>query len=516
MSKLFKILFITVVVKQLVWIAFIPLWHFPDEQAHFGQVAFSVEFGKHKLGPNLSKEILISERILQTERDWAGNNKYTYHPEYNIKYSDSVIGPNEMEIINFPLDQRQILKTVEATRYPPLYYLPANIIYSIFYNQNLLIRVYLIRIWNIFYFGLFVVLLFKLFKIVFVDELFTLLGVSLLTYQPMFSFAMAGINSDNLFNLLSLFIIYICMLIIKDGLKIKYLLSSTLTIIAVILTKPQGYIVLSFYLFPIAYLLIKKKFQKSLLPLLILFIILILSFSVKYIKGEQFVPDVDIYNKVISNVNFIKFTKWTALHTYKEILPWYWGVFRWLSLTLPRVVNRIINRVLVVLAVGVILYIIKMIKKKDFSFKTISFGFFFYTSAVYFAIITVWDYLFTLTHGFSFGIQGRYFFPTIASHIGILAFGIVGFSSKLKIQKILAGILSGGMIILHELALFKLLFSYFSIESISKFFIQASQYKPWFFKSPVLEFIMLIHLITLLIFFYEFINRIFSHEKAVS
>jgi hypothetical protein len=46
MNKYSKILIfftLTVLLKQVLWSAFVPAFHFPDEQAHFGQAAFIAE-----------------------------------------------------------------------------------------------------------------------------------------------------------------------------------------------------------------------------------------------------------------------------------------------------------------------------------------------------------------------------------------------------------------------------------------------------------------------------------------
>ena len=78
----------------LLWQLLIPIWHFPDEQAHFGQVAFRADHGRiqkyHEL--STSREIFISEELLGTKRDSQGNNLFTYHPEFKIDYSKTYEG----------------------------------------------------------------------------------------------------------------------------------------------------------------------------------------------------------------------------------------------------------------------------------------------------------------------------------------------------------------------------------------------------------------------------------------
>lgn len=517
MIKLFNLLLISLIVKQLVWTVFIPLWQFPDEQAHFAQIAYFVEVGKWGLGANLTKEILLSERILQTERDWAGNNKFTYHPEYNIEYSDTTSGLKEAEIVNFPIRERSQLVKEEATFYPPLYYFPGKIVYSLFYQQNLFIRVFIARLLNLVYFCLLAVLAFKLFRLVFNDNLFALCGVTILTYQPMFSFVSAGVNSDNLFNLLFLASIYVSLRIIKKGINIKGVLFAVIIYLLALYTKPQSQIIILIYLFPLIYNIIRYRLRKIAYLTVIISVSILALLIINQVKGNRFLPDVNYTNITLGDLPiFLNFLIESLKHGYKEVLPWYWGVFRWLSFTLPRLAYRLINLFSLVLVIGVLLFVNKKIRKREFSFKIISLGFLLYVSVLYFLIITTWNYLFVKNQGFSFGIQGRYFFPTISAHIGILLFGVLGLSAKRKIQAVTFWLLTSGSVLLHEIAIFKALSSYYSPQSFRMFFLQASQYKPWFFKSPILEILVLMHLIILSVFLYNLSKYIFFDEKAVN
>ena len=94
---LFLIIF-AVFLKNIIWVSLVPLWHFPDEQAHFAQVAYIAEEGLAPVGekPNLTREIFISEVLLGTNRDKTGNNKFTFHP--HIKYLFRKILPGFMKM----------------------------------------------------------------------------------------------------------------------------------------------------------------------------------------------------------------------------------------------------------------------------------------------------------------------------------------------------------------------------------------------------------------------------------
>src|SRR3972149_556362 len=87
-------------IKQILWTAIVPLWHFPDEQAHFAQAVYLAEKGTQPPDGefDLTEEIRISENLLGTERDKSGNNRFTFHPEYKIPYSNKFVGLYEKEI----------------------------------------------------------------------------------------------------------------------------------------------------------------------------------------------------------------------------------------------------------------------------------------------------------------------------------------------------------------------------------------------------------------------------------
>src|SRR5437879_260840 len=133
MSFGLKLLLLVSFLKELVFISVLPIWHGPDEQAHFGQIANYVELGRLPTGPqNLNKEIYTSEVLLGTLRDKFGTNKFTYHPEYKIEYTSSRTGKYERQITTLPLTSRQELVINESTNYPPIYYWVGSLGYWLF------------------------------------------------------------------------------------------------------------------------------------------------------------------------------------------------------------------------------------------------------------------------------------------------------------------------------------------------------------------------------------------------
>src|SRR3989338_3624757 len=160
MEKLKKnfFIFFSIFLSALIWLIFIPIWHTPDEQSHFAQVSYLANHDFNNPGGGINdttEEIAISERLLGIERDKVGNNRFTFHPDYKIEYTDTLFGKHEKYISSLAYTESaaKLVKS-EATYYPKLYYVPAAIIYQVLSNTDLFVRVYAIRMYSLFIFVL--------------------------------------------------------------------------------------------------------------------------------------------------------------------------------------------------------------------------------------------------------------------------------------------------------------------------------------------------------------------------
>src|SRR3972149_8479508 len=274
---LIKLIFLTLVLKGLSWALLVPLWHFPDEQAHFGHVAYIAEGGdltKHGKAKDISEEIYTSLEILGTKRDEHGNNKFTYHPEYRLEYSDNLNGPREEEIKSLPLSSRGNFVITESAYYPHFYYQVSSLIYKFFYQADLFVRVFAVRIFWLPIHLLMVWLVYKSAKIIWPKSGLNQLGVTLLVaFQPMLSFVSAGVTSDNSHNLLFTAVIYFCLTILQKPRWWSFL-GLTLTFGIGIINKQQ-FLVAFVVALPVLLWALVKHFKKVwrfylMLPLLII------------------------------------------------------------------------------------------------------------------------------------------------------------------------------------------------------------------------------------------------------
>lgn len=532
-NRLILFLLLITLLKGLVWSFFVPLWHFPDEQAHFAHIAYLAEGGKPPIGRglDLSEEILTSEHILRTKRDGWGNNSFTYHPEFNIDYSNSMIGLRENEINNLPKETRSNFIKTEAATYGNYFYQISGWVYKIFYTQNLFIRVFTIRIFWLFCIVGIIWMTFLITKAIFPKNLALQLTVPILvSFQPMLTFVSSGVTIDNLFNLLFTIIIYLSLLLIIKP-KILNITLLLIFVFLLLMTKNNSFIAFIIIIPPVVYAFLKeiKLFIKVIPIFLIIFAIILI--TVPYVKDlitiffSGQIPYLDFKTlPALKNYSIWDHFIWSVKHTIGEVLPWYWGVFRWLSLTLPKWTNRILMRMILVAAIGLVLKIILIIKKKQYNQQTFLLGFICYVATVYFLALFIWDWFFYRGNNYSFGFQGRYYFPVIVCHMILLAVGVESIGElinslvkknilkRINFRKWFLWLLSIWFLVLNWIAFFWLTSSYYDLSSFQKFIIQASQYKPWFAKGYWLVGILTIYFISWLMFVSQFFKLLKSKK----
>ncbi|MEK9171303.1 MAG: DUF2142 domain-containing protein, partial [Patescibacteria group bacterium] len=432
------IIFLTAVLfAGISWSAMIPLWQTPDEQAHFAQAQdFAALGGRPKTGFSTSADIVLSEKYLGVFRDERGNNKFTYHPEYNIEYTNSVYGLYEKELSAMPIESRSILSVNEATGYPPLYYLYISALNRQFWSLDLISRVFLSRIATVLLSVGLGLVVFNIGKRLFKETFFAYVLVSMVVFQPMRMFVGSGVTSDALYNLVYPLVILTGLLFYRHP-SFKRLVLLLAAVLAGILTKQQ-FVLLFFWLVPIVLIPVSRENNQSqvlvksaviagmIFGILFIIVNLLATFipwSVGPLTSTIFksggIPDVS--TPMSNEPSILQYLSVITREGYAQILPWYWGVYRWLSLTLPFWVYRTIKVVMIISFLGWITGFkkIKNIVNGKLLFWLAG------SSVIYTLGIYFWNLLFWKSHGFPFGIQGRYFFPNLTEHMAVLLIGLL-------------------------------------------------------------------------------------------
>ena len=518
-KKLLLIFFLTILLNCIIWLIIVPLWHTPDEQAHFAEVAFLAEKGRIP-DPNdkydLTEEIYISEALLGTVRDKSGNNKFTFHPEYRIEYTDSLVGKYEASIaaLTHSSAKSNFVKN-EAARYPILYYYPASLIYRLFYNSNLFTRVFAVRFWSLALFLINIYLVYQIGKLILRDEKKSIMLVALVGFQPMMVFANIGVNSDALGNLFFTVFLYFCTRLIVRGANYTDMIVLAAISVLSIQAKPQFVMILPVLTCLFLLLFMRDFIKKRNWPVLFLFFLAGIGLMF-YLYKVQWGPIWLISHFILSfnPGSFFKyFWEYTLPHTYREVMPWYWGIYNWLGVTYPRIVHRTINWIVVISLTGFGVWLVKMIKNKLWRKREIqSILFMVFIGLIYFISISLYDWLSWYTGKYPLGVQGRYFFPMISIQMLIVYLGLDSLLPKSWHKKIsLTGLSVVLMIMLNLYALYTVSASYYKLLPIFLFINQVSQYKPWLVKGAVIPFVFGVYIVSLIIF----LNHLTSKSKEL-
>lgn len=486
MTNLLKLLLLTAICNGLIWMVLTPPFQYPDEQSHFAQVQNLSEQNTYKnLGQNnTSLEINLTEEVLGTARDNLGNNSYTYHPEFKPRYSDTYVGPNEDLIRNLPENSRLHLVKKESTENPPLFYLLATPAYKLFSSSSLFERLFAVRFISLILFTLNVYVAYLVGKIIFGKHPSSLALPAAIASMPMLIHSSTGVLPDSLTNLLFSIVLYFSLKVISNGLNPSYLIYGVLTIWLGIYTRQQFPISIFILLMAITIAIFLKNKFKTILFICSATALLTVFFFFRIIS----IPEVHKLDLTILLSNeFIDHVISSLKLAYVQTLPWYWGVYKWLSLTPPHILFQVINRIIVISAVGLLIYYFSKYKK-GWKMQDTLIVFLILSSSLYFLVLMIWEFYHIKTHGFPFGFQGRYYFPLVAAHMSLLIFGLTQFLT-IFIKKNISYLyftFTFMMIVFNDVSLAYLVSSYYDTTSISRFIIEASQYKPFYLKGNII------------------------------
>lgn len=130
--------------KQLAWLAVIPIWQTPDEPAHFQYVQYLAETGHlPKFRPERPSNV-SSPEVRHTEVH-ASLNQVAFRPENRPTFTASAMGPAEEALASMNPADRQSDGNSTAAPYPPGYYYPAALTYRLFGHDTVLARVFAVR-----------------------------------------------------------------------------------------------------------------------------------------------------------------------------------------------------------------------------------------------------------------------------------------------------------------------------------------------------------------------------------
>ncbi len=506
--QLLILLLLATLAKGFFTAVLVPLFEFPDEQAHFAQVSHYVESGLDLSRLNLSKEIYLHEQVLGTLRDERGNNRYTYNPFYRPVYSGSYTGPREVFLKSLPTQYRSQFVKSEAAGYSPLFYLISSLAYLLVYPANLFIRLFATRLVSVILMALSVLASYHFGRLLFPKSKFLALTLaSLVSFHPMFSFVSSGVNNDNLANLAAIFLLYLSVYLLHRPLTLRLSFIVALTLILSFASKSTLLPLYPILLISFVYnwfhsrrpLNQQLKHSWPLFFLSILFLIWL--FVLPTLSGRHWLSRFYLSPNLSKQLAFSSYLV-TQLHRYySETFVWYWGIFKWLGVTLPFFWIRAVKLLIIASGLG----LIKAFWSGADSVRR-NLMLLLATTFIQIILLTIWDYLLLRNLGFSHGIQGRYFFPGLLAHLTLILYGLIYLIPQ-RFHRQLSIFLIGFFILLHAASLLTLAQNYYATHELNLFFLQVSQYKPWFAKYPWFLLWLGLYISATLAFFVSFLKK---------
>lgn len=471
------------------WSLITPLFEFPDEQGHFAMVQFMAEQGRIPQGNeyDLSKEEKVTEDLLGTFRDKFGNNNYTYHPDYHPEYTTTLIGKYEpdIQLLNTS-ENRTTYVWTEAARYPALYYAYSAVWYRFVYAGDLITRIFVVRLGSIFLSTVMIIVAYYLGREVFKREAYARTLAIMVLFQPMLSFVGAGVNSDNLHNLLYMIFFYLLVRYLKYGWKGQNWLYLAMVIAADFYTKPQAYITIPIIILA---MLVRGRVngwkRVGYTKWFVIAVVVVLAILPQ--EGQKFIsalnngvapyttfPDTHTTN----HPSFIEFAKFSVNKFYSQNIVWYWGIYKWLGIVLPRIWWWIANRIVAIAALGVLVGLFgRRYKKVGIPERSVIL-FLIGSVAIYILAIFGYDWVFAYAHGYSFGVQARYYFPVAGPSLILILYGITSLGWNDTVKGYFHKMLLIFFFCLQLGGIWRLVTSYYDVSSVQTFITQASQYKP--------------------------------------
>ena len=234
---LLALLLVLTAIKGVLWSIAIPLWQGPDENRHFAAVQF---IGEHGRLPRAEDVYRDDENVIVGELSDAA--RLWYAPEQRQAFADGWNGPREAEVAALA----PVLRTSTVRRAPnianhlaPLPYLLGALAYRLAYGGSLIARVFAVRLLSVAFAVGTVLCAFLIVREVFPGQRALWWTVPVLvSFQPMFTFVTAVVNSDGLLILLYSIMLYLMVRTLMRGWGLRVATAAGVVLGMGMLTKP--------------------------------------------------------------------------------------------------------------------------------------------------------------------------------------------------------------------------------------------------------------------------------------
>jgi len=250
-KKLPTLLIILFVVQGIIYLGMFPLWDPWDEPVHFSYIQHLVEEKSlPTLQDYLSTEITSSfyqfpmpvnwldtwEQADQT-KNFQFHNFTTFWNTFDL----NEIQKNKDVIETQPVESRTIYEPfihVYEGSYPPVGWLPQVPVYLMFYDHDIITRVFALRIFSLMVTTVAVVVAYKTISLLFDDRFMRIGSLMFLVFNPMYMTTLSRVTNETVTILLFSIFLYLMVLYLKGKTNTLHVVLIGVVLGLGILTKP--------------------------------------------------------------------------------------------------------------------------------------------------------------------------------------------------------------------------------------------------------------------------------------
>lgn len=443
---LIGLLLVIMLVKGALWSLAFPLWQGPDEDDHYAVIQFIGENGRlpDEADVWLPDEVAFS-------RELADVGRLDYNPEQRQGWSSQPVGLREAEFDALPRTSRTSTEsqvTAKLMHATPLFYLLAAVPYRLVgYEQNLLVRMQVQRLFAVLLSSPIVLVAYLMARLLFPNNQALRLTIPILvTFHPQLTQMTAVISVDGFFFVLYALLIYFCLRVLRDGLDGKTAVFIGLTFAAAFLIKPtiNGFVPLVALVVVYDWWRRKGERWPVFWAAVVMNVIILPPAAWWMARSWRLNQDLFYFNPVVEGHRIIQnpfydYQFWPHMIDFYQsvwggLFVTWWAHFGWVDTPLPPWVYHLL-RVLTVLAIAGLAWKLGRGWGKRPSFPQWQAGqrmaplgvwlFLALTLLVPVLLLQVYDLTFWWEYGNGRGLQGRYWLGTVVPMLTFFVLGLL-------------------------------------------------------------------------------------------
>ena len=469
---LIGLLLVIMLLKGVLWSLAFPLWQGPDEEDHYNVIQFIGELGRL---PDAADTFLIDEITLS--RQLADVGRLPYEPEQRQAFSATAVAPNESAFSEIPPEKRasfELGAVGKLNKATPLYYLLASAPYRLFAGQDLLARAQIQRLFALLMSSGVVVVAYLSARALFPTNAALRLTIPILVaFQPMMTEITAVISVDGFFILCYSLLIYLTILVLRNGFDWRYGLAVGIVFAIGLLTKPtlNGYAPIIALLLATDWLRAKGRRKSIFWGAVVMGVVILLPAGWWMLRSLRINNDLFYFNPVLEGHRIIQnpFYDYTPLNHAIDFFQSIWGGmfvtwwahFGWIDTPLPPWVYTLLRILTLAAIVGLALGLGRIWRKrpslatwrsKTTSAPLVVWGFLALAIIVPIVLIQAYDLIFWWEYGNGRGLQGRYWLGTIIPMLTFFTLGLLAWVPQ-RLDAAAHNVLRVGMVILNFVSL---------------------------------------------------------------